>query len=74
MRANEFINDTLEEGWKKGAAAALAAGAIAGVPLTQYMSNKFNLGLYDTANQGREHVATQKFEPEYAKSPKFYAK
>lgn len=74
MRAHEITAATLEENWKKKTAAALAAGALAGVPLTKYMSDKYSMGLYDPEHQGQEHRATQKYEPEHARTPKFAAK
>lgn len=74
MRAYEITDVTLQEDWKKKTAAALAAGALAGVPLTKYISDKYSMGLYDPSHQGREHRATQKYEPEHARTTKFYSK
>lgn len=72
MRIDELLIENLEENWKKKTAAALAAGAMIGVPLKQYMSDKYDL--YNPAHAGIEHLRTPKHEEEHARSPKFMAK
>lgn len=74
MLIREILTENLEEDWKKNVAGLVAAGALAGVPLTKYMSDRYGAEPYNASHMGTEHLRTRTHEPEDARSPKFYAK
>lgn len=65
MLVREIIVEHLEENWKKKTAAIAAAGALAGVPLTKYMLDKYAptepAPTVEPAQDHSEHVGSSKF-------------